>query len=474
MRRRAFLRGLGGALIALPFFESIEMRGVRADTPTFSKRFLVFFQCNGVNMSQFFPTSSFGALTASSFGATSALAPLAPYASKLLIPRGLHMEPKGYGQGGPGCDHQTGMSHKLTAQQLNAAGGYPNGISVDQEAAKSLNPPGVSALTAAVGYQSPDLLGTISYSGSQTPVKGQNNPKLLLQSLTFPTGDTKAQDMLNARHQSVLDLVTQDMTNLKKKLNPPDQQKLDMHLTNLRAVEVAVSAISLAPTPDLLARVGAVNSGTVTDDANYKTMGQLTMEIIALAVAANRNNVASILWGRGSQGPAWNWEDPTFTNTTQTQHKISHGGSELVPNFMSDLFKIDTWHANQFKFLLDKLNAYTEGTGTVLDNSAVMWINELSDGDYHQFHDLPIVIAGSAGGALKTGQYLNMTKTAPSGSTDSNGNFKGNMILGDESAAHNMLLTTLLNAVGAKTGGQPYTRFGDAGLPSGQYSQLLV
>ena len=474
MNRRAFLRGLGGVAIALPFLESLEMRGVRADTPAFQKRLVVFFQCNGVNMNQFFPTGGFGPLTASSFGAASALAPLAAYASKLVIPRGLHMEPKGYGAGGPGCDHQTGMSHKLTAQPLNAAGGYPLGISVDQEAAKSLNPAGVSALTASVGFQTADVLGTISYSGAQAPVKGQNNPKLLLQSLTFPTGDTKAQAMVDARHQSVLDLVTHDLTNLKKKLNAADKQKLDLHLTNLRAAEVATAAIPVTPSADLLARVAAVNGDTVADDGSYKAMGQLTMDIVALAIAANRNNVASILWGRGSGGPAWSWDDPSFTNTGQNHHAISHGGSASVPNFMSDLFKIDRWHATQLTYLLDKLSAYSEGAGTVLDNSAVMWINELSDGDYHQFHDLPIVIAGGAGGALKTGQYVNLAARAPAGSTDPQGNFKGNMILDDDSAPHNKLLTTLLNAVGAKSNGQPYTHFGASSLPDGQYSQLLV
>ncbi len=482
MHRRAFLRGIGGVVLALPFLESIEMRGVRAGTPPpVSKRFICFFQCNGVNMDKFFPTGGFGPLTAASFGAGTALAPLAPYASRLLIPRGLHTEPKGYMQSPVtmGCDHQVGMAHKLTAQPKSSADvtGYPTGISVDQEMAKSLNPAGVSALTASVGTQGSDDLGIISYSGPNAPVKGQNNPKLLLDSLGLATADTKTQAMVNARRQSVLDLVSTDLAALKRKgLSAADQQKLDMHLTNLRAAENGASGLSCTIAPELASATGAINPKTVGDDANFKALGQLTMDILTLAVACNRSNVASILWGRGSGGPVFKWDGMNFAFN---HHAISHGGSgsglgSPIAGFMDMLFQIDTWHATQMKYLLDKLDAYKEGANSVLDNSAVLWINELSDGDYHQYHDLPVVIAGGAGGALKTGQYVNLTKSAPAPSTDSNGNFKGNMILGDDSAGHNLLLTTLLNACGAKNNGQPYTHFGHSSLADGQYAQLLV
>src|SRR5262252_7593672 len=112
MNRRAFLRGIGGVVVALPFLESIQPRTVRAGTPGVTRRFVCFFQCNGVNMNLFFPTSGFGPLTAASFGVGSALSPLAPYASRLLIPRGIHTEPKGYMQSPItlGCDHQVGMA----------------------------------------------------------------------------------------------------------------------------------------------------------------------------------------------------------------------------------------------------------------------------------------------------------------------------------------------------------------------------
>ena len=140
MNRRNFLRGVGGILVALPFLETFVPRRVQAQTVPRTKRFVTFFQCNGVNMDLFFPATAAGALTPASFTGR-AIEPLAPLASKLLIPRGINMVPYGFHQGmipTVGCDHKTGIGHKLTAQPLqDTADNYAGGISVDQLIANS-------------------------------------------------------------------------------------------------------------------------------------------------------------------------------------------------------------------------------------------------------------------------------------------------------------------------------------------------
>jgi hypothetical protein len=113
-RRRHFLRGVGGALLALPFLESLAPRKARAQEGAI-KRFGVFFCCNGVNMERWFPNGDFGALSDAHLEGT-ANAALIPYRDKLLYPRGVHMTPRGFGRDpGGGDDHGKGMAHKLTA-----------------------------------------------------------------------------------------------------------------------------------------------------------------------------------------------------------------------------------------------------------------------------------------------------------------------------------------------------------------------
>ena len=89
-------------------------------------------------------------------------------------------------------------------------------------------------------------------------------------------------------------------------------------------------------------------------------------------------------------------------------------------------------------------------------HSLVLWANELSHGKDHDFRDLPFVIAGSAGGYLKSGEYIKVTAQADTKN--------------DADAPHNKLLTTLCNGMGV-----PETHFGDPGLGEpGEFDQLKV
>ena len=125
----------------------------------------------------------------------------------------------------------------------------------------------------------------------------------------------------------------------------------------------------------------------------------------------------------------------------------------------SALFNIDTWYMKRFKTLLDRLSAYAEPGGSVLDNSAVCYMNDMSDGLAHMWMDLPTIVAGSAGGYFKQGQYLKLTK--------------GTNLINDTDAPSNMMLTTLANAVGAKQAdGTPFTNFGSS--PSGKPGELTA
>jgi hypothetical protein len=210
-----------------------------------------------------------------------------------------------------------------------------------------------------------------------------------------------------------------------------------------------------------------IDPDTVSDEVNYKMMGTMHLDVLALAIACGHTNVASIQWGNGSGGPIFKWDGMSHE---VNHHKLSHGSffDDCFPGDMRDkclneppgwqdsLFQIDTWHAGRFKYLLDKLNGYVEGTGTVLDNSMVLWANELADGRGHTWHNLPFVIAGSAGGYLKQGQHIDV----------SGGNLNG---FNDFPAPHNKLLITAMKAMG-----MPNDTFGDAqyAVRSGEFSEL--
>ena len=120
------------------------------------------------------------------------------------------------------------------------------------------------------------------------------------------------------------------------------------------------------------------------------------------------------------------------------------------------LFNVDQWYATQLKGLLDRISSYTEPGGTMLDNSAVVYMNDLGDGLGHNWMDLPVMVIGGCKGYFKQGQYIKMTT--------------GTGTANDKDAPSNQLCTTLANAMGV-----PMSNFGSAPTgKAGEFTQLKV
>jgi len=473
LRRRAFLRGLGGVAVGLPFLESLVPR-VHAQSATAIKRFGVFFCCNGVNMETWFPTGGAGALAASSLAGT-ANEPLTPHLAKLLFPRGLHMSPRGYGQdGGAGDDHGKGMAHKLTAQFCSDDDWVAQGESIDYAIARQMNPGPVGArrppLNLMVGYPGGHKsLDYISYSGPGNAVQAINNPWTAYKqfmNLGVSSGSAEAEERIRKRRESVLDLVKEQFDDLKKApLSKADRDKLEQHFSHIRELEVSMSSSSVSCLDDgvkLRAQEyegrgeGGDFDGQYDD---YVKLTELQLDVYALALACDYTRVATFHFDRGSGGPTFKWAG---MNHEYNHHKLSHGTTcdggceDPVSGYQGMLSQIDRWHQTMYAYLLAKLDGYTEENGkTLLDNCAILYANELSDGKAHSFLDLPFILAGSAGGYLKQGQYVQL------GEPGSN-----------EQAPHNKLLTTLVNAMDI-----PLDRFGTSDsaaetMQPGQYDAL--
>ncbi|WP_437632805.1 DUF1552 domain-containing protein [Sorangium sp. So ce854] len=467
MNRRTFLRGACGVMLGLPFLESLRARDAKADAPAAPRRFIAFFMCNGVNMDRFFPSTQYGALTAASFGADRAIAALAPYRDRLLIPRGIHMVPRGFGWDmSAGDDHAKGMGCKLTAQPLVQGSQYPAGISLDQFIANKINPPGTPALTLMIGAKSPNVRGHISYSGSEQPVSGENNPWLAYKDLIGETDlEEEALVRLTKRRESVLDLVGAEYEGLlKRKLSKADRDKLDMHFQTVRDLEVDMGNAGLIPRElpaERAAEIEGIDPNRVAFDAEFKKIGRMQMDILALAIATGATRSATLQWGSGAHGPIFTWDGMSHE---YNHHKLSHGNTKdddsgsAVDGYEEMLYNIDRWFIGEYVVLLDRLAGYDEGGTSVLDNSAVVFMNELSDGRMHDFRDLPYIIAGSCGGYFKTGQYIKVTRQRDT--------------VQSEDAPHNKLLTTLANAVGCtEEGGGPIKSFGAFG-EEGEFDEL--
>lgn len=443
MNRRRFLRGAGTLMLGLPFLESLAPKVAKAQSTTAPRRFVGFFQCNGINLDRFWPTSGYGALTDAGLVGT-AMEPLTRHRSKLLIPRGIHTVPRGFGwDPSNGCDHKKGMGHKLTAQPLGPSG-YPLGPSIDQEMARRINPQNTPSLTLMAGYRANSVLGHISYSGSEQPVTGEQNPNLAYQDLVGLSGvDEALRQQIITRRQSIIDLVADDFATINaKRLSGADRRKLDMHLTYVRDLERVMETeglVSCTLDQGRAAELANLNPRNVELDSEYKRIGRMQMDLIAMSLACGATKVATMQWGSGAGGPIFTWDGMSHG---YNHHKLSHGNTRdddsgtPVDGWQDMIHEIDRWHAGELAYLLDRISSYDEGNGTMLDNTAVLWMNELSHGKDHDFRDSPYVLAGGCGGYFKQNEYIRLS---------------GQNTRGSEDAPHNKLLTTLMNAVGVPT-----------------------
>jgi Protein of unknown function (DUF1552) len=137
-------------------------------------------------------------------------------------------------------------------------------------------------------------------------------------------------------------------------------------------------------------------------DENFEQTGKLQTDILVNALACGITRVASLQWSRSAAGPVFE-----KFGATRGHHEISHDGVDIEAS-QEILTKINIWYAERFLDLIKKMDAIDDGDGkTMLDNSIVVWCNELAQGD-HTLNPLYTVVAGGAGGALQTGRILNI------------------------------------------------------------------
>ncbi|MEM1417735.1 MAG: DUF1552 domain-containing protein [Myxococcota bacterium] len=468
--RRRFLMSAGGAALGVPLLDVLKPRGAglgRAQATTPDRRLIVFFTCNGYDKSRFHPLGNWNTpLNAERLPEGQALSAVRDYADRMLVLRGVHTVPRGYyDDPAPGCEHDKGMGSKLTAQPLDPDTYFPMGESVDQLIARRINPGGRAPLTLMVGPYDERVNGMISSRGPNAPVFGENNPWTAYQRITGLVGDEGGMDRVLRRRESVLDVVGDDLEELRAlPMSARDRMKLETHVESVRQLELDLVATGLCGDRSLQAELELIDPANVVSEAYFKQMGRLQTEVLALAMRCGGQRVATLQWGSGARGPIFRWDGMEHE---YNHHKISHGntrdddsGAPLL-GALDMMHQIDSWYAQRFADLLDVLDDADEGEhGSVLDQSAVLWINELSDGAVHDYKDLPVVLAGSAGGRLTTGRYLKMTRLEDVKSAD-------------DSGGCNKLLNTLINVMTMSGPGDARTTdFGWEGAPPGEFREL--
>lgn len=394
LSRRAFLRGAGtmaAATIALPFLESLQPRRAGA-APTPPRRLLAWYVPCGIVMKDWTPPGMGGA----NWPLTPILQPLAALKSKITILTGLANRPAI--PDGPG-DHASGTAAFLTARHPYKTDGVniKNGISVDQVAAgvigaKSPFPSlqlGIDGGTSVGGCDSGYSCAyarNISWAGDATPLPKLVNPQAVFDRL-FAGTDALLSPEEKARRlrykTSVLDFVTEDARRLQSRLGATDRRKVDEYLTGVRALETrlqtATNTCNAGPRPP--------------DNFDYPAQVALMTDLMVLALQCDQTRVISFMLGNAGSNRTYE-----HLGIPDAHHELSHHMGDAGK--LGKLTRIDTWEVQQLAGLLAKMDKIDEGGSSLLDNSIVFFSGEIEDGNTHSHLNMPVLVAGKAGGAF--------------------------------------------------------------------------
>jgi hypothetical protein len=445
MNRRLFLRGLGGAAVAAPFLASLGGRRARGQAVSQPRQLIVMFTHYGHVTTKFFPVKSHGPLAASDLAYS--LAPLAPYAGKLLIPRGIRgmnewdQNNTGAGHGlGQGNDiHLNGSASLLTLQPVTPNqnnpfsfdmatkfNAVPVGSSLDHVIAQQLSPNG-TPLFLRVGNQTVGPQSAISFlkAAGTTPdagaavYPGVGTPMQIFGDLTnlLNMGQPMSPDSYALiRQKKVTDVVKDDLATLERMdMSADDKNKLAIWKSLLND---AGSSVAKMCNQDVATRLGGTSANvskmtsTVTDMVTADLDAADMYSVMAtLAAACNYNPVTVLKYPAG-----YVYSGLGVTGDSDNlAHRLDNAGAmgTCAANVIDQLRTIDTWYATKFAKLVGMLDGIPNGDGsTLLDSSAAVWLTDCSDGCAHNLNNLPIIQAGSCGGTFKTGWTINVENGA--------------------------------------------------------------
>ena len=421
--RRRFLRGLGGLAVALPFLESLAPRQAGAQSAKPPKRFIVWYTSNGTVMRDWKPET-----VGKGFDASPILQPfdtptLRPH---LSVVSGIEMT-SALQLGGNG--HSVGMTNMLTGRPFTEVQGtefgdvgWGGGISIDQELAKRAKVDG-QLQSVELGVQTKkqytNFYANMSYGdggGSLNAIASDDDPRSSYQRLFANVPDasetTAELEALVAQRKSVLDFVRADFTRLQGKVSKDDQVRLDKHQELLAELEsrIGVGVVCEKPTEPVF------GDSDIQKAERYPDIGKAQMDLLALALSCDITRVGTMQWSSAQSGTVFesfidaNWDDVA----DKYHHGISHAavGSGQSADAtqqaaLNKLTVINTWYAEQLAYLAGRLAEMEEADGSsVLDNTAILWVSEISEGPTHKFTDMPYVLLGGMGGALKTDEHF--------------------------------------------------------------------
>jgi hypothetical protein len=405
LSRRTMLRGagLGSIAIGLPWLEAMlddngdVLRQAGAQSIR-QPNLAIIFVPNGIHEGNFWPQNE-----GTNYTLSRCLEPLAAHKSDFLLLQNL------FNQGADRWLEVDNDAHSRGHVAFITNGGpQPNRVSefasVDQIAAQQLNATtAFKTLPLALGGSGgPTYDNNISWKSAGVIEPAERDPIVLFNKMFGAGGSSAPADY----RRSVFDYVLADLTRLQGQVSVNDRARLEEHATSIRDLEAqlqgaqqASSSCSspLPPDPRFGGQPPEYDNG---NGAYSNDRVRVIMQLQVLAFACDMTRISTFMMGSRSNKRNFPW---LGIEDGDGHHGISHNSSAAGYEMQT---KIVIDELQQLAYLLDLMKAQQQGNQNMLYNSVVLWASECGHGEGHDYHRIPTVLAGHAGGLLKPGKHI--------------------------------------------------------------------
>ncbi len=399
--RRQFLRDMGLSAAAIPFLSGLpSLQAAGGDSTVARKRLIIMFSPNGTLPNEFWP-DQFG--PDAPLEVKPMLEALHPYREQTLILKGVDNKIRGDGD-----NHMRGMSCLLTAARLNPGNiqggsdtpaGWASGISIDQEIRNFFQSReetrtrfGSLEFGVAVPNRA-DPWTRMCYAGNEKPIAPIDDPGQMFEKLYG--GSKDREDVA-----SVLDHVHEDLRRVSQRLSRADRALLEEHMQHVRQLEKDIVAAAnqdelVHPEPEIDPDIELVNDNT-------PAISRMQIDLMVNALANDMTRVASLQFMRSVGQARMRWLD-----VEEGHHSLSHEPDNNEEAY-GKLKRINAWFAGELAYLVKRLADTPEPAGaggSMLDNTQIVWLNELGKGNSHTLSNIPFLLIGGGAG-FKTNRAL--------------------------------------------------------------------
>ena len=394
--RREFLKHLGISAASVPFLTGLPSLALAESLAKPKQRLIILFSPDGVVPTTFWPDE-----VGTEFTLKQSLKPLEPFKNKTLILNGVCDRVRGDGD-----NHMRGIGCLLTGSELfpgniqggsDTPAGWSSGISIDQEIKNYLQKSAITRTrfgSLEFGVMVPEHADTwtrMVYAGANKPVAPIDDPYLMFQKLY---GSMKDKELL----KSVLDDLSEDIKKVKTQISKADQKLLDEHMSLVRDMETEIKTASKT---NVGHKVPDITPGVRRDNNNIPQISKLQIDLMVSAFLADSARVATLQYTNSVGQARFTW-----LGIQEGQHDLSHE-PDSNKEAQEKLTKINQWYCEQLAYLAKKLSETKEpdGNGTLLDNTTIVWTNELGQGNSHTLENIPFVVVGGGLG-FKMGRSM--------------------------------------------------------------------